>query len=177
MPDGWDWKRHPHGPPSALLPNVGRIPMTSVSRMIPVWDLSWVAMGRPSSWRDSTAPPTSWRAVAYAAGLARRQRSRLLVIHIAAVPALVTLAPVADVAIEGSLDAAAEELRDELESRREWHELNAEFRVERGDVYTGLCRVAETEKVDAVVVGASAQAGHRLVGSLAVRLVKPVDGR
>jgi nucleotide-binding universal stress UspA family protein len=116
--------------------------------------------------------PTSWHAVAYAAGLARRQRSRLLVVHVAAVPALATLAPVADVAIEESLAAAADELRDELESRREWHELNGEFRVERGDVYTGLCRVAEAEKVDAVVVGSSAQAGHRLIGSLAVRLVK-----
>jgi nucleotide-binding universal stress UspA family protein len=116
--------------------------------------------------------PTSWRAVAYAAGLARRQESRLLIVYIAAVPALATLAPVADIAIDESLDAAADALRRELESRREWHTLKAEFRVERGDVFTGLCQVADTEKVDAVIVGASAQAGHRLVGSLAVRLVK-----
>ena len=116
--------------------------------------------------------PTSWRATAYAAGLARRQRSRLLVVHVAAVPALATLAPVADIAIEEGLDAAGDALRRELESRREWHALGAEFRVERGDVFAGLCHVADAEKVDAVVVGASAQAGHRLVGSLAVRLVK-----
>jgi nucleotide-binding universal stress UspA family protein len=116
--------------------------------------------------------PTSWRATAYAAGLARRQQSRLLVVYVAAVPTLATLAPVADVVIEEGLDAAGDALRHELESRREWHAMDAEFRVERGDVFTGLCHVADTEKVDAVVVGASAQAGHRLVGSLAVRLVK-----
>ena len=116
--------------------------------------------------------PTSWRAVAYAAGLARRQESRLLVVYVAAVPVLAALAPVAEIAIEESLDAAAGALRHELESRREWHTLKATFRVERGDVFSGLCQVADTEKVDAVVVGASAQAGHRLVGSLAVRLVK-----
>jgi nucleotide-binding universal stress UspA family protein len=32
--------------------------------------------------------------------------------------------------------------------------------------------VAEERKVDAIVVGASTQAGHRLVGSLATRLVR-----
>jgi nucleotide-binding universal stress UspA family protein len=116
--------------------------------------------------------PTSWRGVAYAAGLARRQRSRLLVVYVAGVPALASLAPMAEVVIEDGLNATAEELRRELESRRGWYELDAEYRVERGDAYTGLCRVADTERVDAVVVGASAQAGHRLVGSLAVRLVR-----
>ena len=41
-----------------------------------------------------------------------------------------------------------------------------------GDPFTELCRIAEEIRADAVVVGASARAAHRLVGSLAVRLVK-----
>jgi nucleotide-binding universal stress UspA family protein len=47
-----------------------------------------------------------------------------------------------------------------------------EFLAVRGDPYTELKRVAEEVRADAVVVGASAKAGHRFVGSLAVRLVK-----
>ena len=41
-----------------------------------------------------------------------------------------------------------------------------------GDPFTELRRIADEIRADAVVVGASSQAGHRLVGSLAVRLVK-----
>jgi len=66
---------------------------------------------------------TSWRAVAYAAGLARRQRSRLLVVYVATAPALASLAPAADVVIKENLDAIADELRGQLASRREWHTL------------------------------------------------------
>ena len=116
--------------------------------------------------------PTSWHAVAYAGGLARRQGSRLLVVFVVGLPAVAAWAPAAGVLLEESMDEAAEDLRRELETHRGWHELDAEFRVERGDAFGGLCRVADAERVDAVVVGASAQAGHRLVGSLAVRLVR-----
>jgi nucleotide-binding universal stress UspA family protein len=35
-----------------------------------------------------------------------------------------------------------------------------------------LARVADESRADAVIVGASAQAGHRLLGSVAVRLVR-----
>jgi nucleotide-binding universal stress UspA family protein len=41
-----------------------------------------------------------------------------------------------------------------------------------GDPFTELCAVAKEIRADAVVVGASAHAAHRFVGSLAVRLVK-----
>ena len=50
--------------------------------------------------------------------------------------------------------------------------LEARFRAERGDAYTELVRIADDERADLVVVGASARAGHRLVGSIAVRLVR-----
>ncbi len=46
------------------------------------------------------------------------------------------------------------------------------FIVAAGDPYHELRRVADEVRADAVVVGASTKAGHRLVGSLAVRLVK-----
>ena len=47
-----------------------------------------------------------------------------------------------------------------------------EFHTFRGDPYNGLVKAADELKADAVVVGASEQAGHRIVGSVAVRLVK-----
>src|SRR5260370_986516 len=62
--------------------------------------------------------------------------------------------------------------------RRRAEEFSREFGVPitfiavRGDPFTELRRVADEIRADAVVVGASTHAGHRLVGSLAVRLVK-----
>lgn len=47
-----------------------------------------------------------------------------------------------------------------------------EFHTFRGDPFNGLVTAADELKADAVVVGASESAGHRIVGSVAVRLVK-----
>jgi nucleotide-binding universal stress UspA family protein len=46
------------------------------------------------------------------------------------------------------------------------------FRAARGDPYTEIGRIADEVHADAIVVGASKHAGHRFVGSLAVRLVR-----
>ena len=50
--------------------------------------------------------------------------------------------------------------------------ITAEFRSVRGDPLTELMRIAEQTRADAVVVGASEHLGHRIVGSLASRLVR-----
>ncbi len=47
-----------------------------------------------------------------------------------------------------------------------------ELVVTKGDPFTELTRLAAQLYADLVVVGASTHAGHRLVGSLAVRLVR-----
>ena len=46
------------------------------------------------------------------------------------------------------------------------------FIAARGDAYREIKRIADETRADAIVVGASAKAGHKLVGSLAVRLVR-----
>jgi nucleotide-binding universal stress UspA family protein len=62
--------------------------------------------------------------------------------------------------------------------RRRAHEYAAVLGVEItfmtavGDPFNELRRIADEVRADAVVVGASAKAGHRFIGSLAVRLVK-----
>ena len=50
--------------------------------------------------------------------------------------------------------------------------LDLEFRAVMGDPWTELNRAATERRADAVVVGASEHAGHRIVGSLATRLVR-----
>lgn len=116
---------------------------------------------------------SSLRATAYAAGLARRQHALLALVYVQPVLAAGAAlgAPVAETtdAIAQDLIAqirlAAEQVKDIFEVRWEFHTF-------RGDPYNGLVRAADELKADAVVVGASEQAGHRLVGSVAIRLVK-----
>ena len=52
-----------------------------------------------------------------------------------------------------------------------WH-IHAEFISADGDPYTVITGIAHDVSADAIVVGASTRLGHRIAGSLAVRLVK-----
>ncbi|WFB11043.1 universal stress protein [Streptomyces sp. LX-29] len=116
---------------------------------------------------------SSWRAAAYAAGLARRQHALLAVVY---VQPLLTAgaalgAPVAE-ATEGVAEELMTEIKASVERLRGVFEVRWEFHTFAGDPYNGLVTAADELKADAVVVGASEQAGHRIVGSVAVRLVK-----
>ncbi|HTZ43446.1 MAG TPA: universal stress protein [Jatrophihabitans sp.] len=115
--------------------------------------------------------PTSMRAAAWAAGMARRQRSQLVVTFVAADTAA-ALAPQYAVDVQQALDQLSEQLRAEVTASAAQFGIAIEFIAAHGDPYGEICRLAHRNRVDAVVVGASAQAGHRLVGSLAVRLVR-----
>ncbi|WP_043486280.1 MULTISPECIES: universal stress protein [Streptomyces] len=116
---------------------------------------------------------SSWRAASYAAGLARRQRALLAVVYVQPVLA-------AGAALGASVAQTTEQVAEELiqEIRRATEQLRGVFEVRwefhtfRGDPYNGLVQAADELKADAVVVGASEQAGHRFVGSVAIRLVK-----
>ncbi|WP_437073796.1 universal stress protein [Streptomyces sp. enrichment culture] len=116
---------------------------------------------------------SSLRAAAYAAGLARRQRSLLAVVYVQpVVPAGAALGlPVAEATEEIAEDLVAQ-IREAAERLKGVSEVRWEFHTFRGDPYGGLARAADELKADAVVVGASERAGHRLVGSVAIRLVK-----
>lgn len=118
---------------------------------------------------------SSLRAAAYAAGLARRQNSLLAVVYVqpltTASTALGGPANEAE-ATEEIAQTLARQFREATESVKGVFDLRWEFHTFRGDPYTGLVRAADELKADAVVVGASEKAGHRLVGSVAVRLVR-----
>jgi nucleotide-binding universal stress UspA family protein len=115
---------------------------------------------------------TSMRAGAYASGLARRQQSRLVVIYVASGSSLARMAPGGALAIQQTLDEISEGLRREVMAGAARVGVRAEFIATQGDPLTELARIADEVHADGVVVGASEKAGHRLVGSLAGRLVR-----
>jgi nucleotide-binding universal stress UspA family protein len=116
---------------------------------------------------------SSLRAAAYAFGLARRQGALLAIVYVQPVLAAGAAlgAPVAD-ATEEIAEGLVAQVRDAMERIKGVFDVRWEFHTFRGDPYNGLVKAADDLKADAVVVGASEQAGHRIVGSVAVRLVK-----
>ncbi|MFS0693079.1 universal stress protein [Streptomyces nitrosporeus] len=116
---------------------------------------------------------SSMRAAAYAAGLARRQNAVLTLVYVQ--PVMATGAamgvPVADATGEVA-EGLVNEIRSSAERLKDIWNVRWEFHTFRGDPYNGLVSAADELKADAVVVGASESAGHRFVGSVAVRLVK-----
>jgi nucleotide-binding universal stress UspA family protein len=117
--------------------------------------------------------PASWRAAAYAGGLARRQNALLALVY---VQPNMMVADAYGVAIAEATAQIAEQLKNQIEAQIE--RLRGVFHVRwtflttTGDPYHGLVAVAEQLKADSVVVGASERYGMRVVGSVAVRLVK-----
>ena len=118
---------------------------------------------------------TSLRAGWYAAGLARRQGAKVTIVFVAPVAPLGAATPggaeLAAVQRE-SVRQTADDLRRRVAEGAAELGISISFIVAEGDAYAEIRRIADEIRADAVVVGASAKAGHRLIGSLAVRLVR-----
>jgi nucleotide-binding universal stress UspA family protein len=115
---------------------------------------------------------SSLRAGSYAAGLARRQGAQVIILFVHTQPGagilnagLIEVHRQAQADLVTELRADAERWADVLGVRFTFHE-------RRGNPYLELVRLADELRVDAVVIGASMRSGHRLVGSLAARLVR-----
>jgi nucleotide-binding universal stress UspA family protein len=118
---------------------------------------------------------TSLRAASYAAGLARRQRARLVAVYVAPTPALGAASPAgASIVAAGmqATDEVAASLRERAEDAAKDLGISVTFITARGDAYHEIKRIAAETRADAIIVGSSMQAGHKLIGSLAVRLVR-----
>jgi nucleotide-binding universal stress UspA family protein len=119
---------------------------------------------------------TSLRAGAYAAGLARRQGARLVCVYVEQLSAIYGAAAGAGAGVIAAEGEALSEVAADLRHRAEEYAVvlgvQITFVTARGDPFSELRRVADEVRADAVIVGASTKAGHRFVGSLAVRLVK-----
>jgi nucleotide-binding universal stress UspA family protein len=117
----------------------------------------------------------SLRAAAYAVGVCRRQGSRLVVVY-AREPGG-GLASMMDTT--GVASTAALRHQDDVErmlrgSRALAHAdgVRVDLVVRTGDPYQVLSEAAHEVRADGVVVGSSTSIGHRIAGSLAVRLVR-----
>ncbi|CAG7647298.1 universal stress protein [Actinacidiphila bryophytorum] len=119
---------------------------------------------------------SSWRAAAYAVGLARRQDALLVMVHVLPVHPTAMLAGLSWMLAADDL-AVARQLRHRVAvglagtlghpaPRWEFHILRA------ADVVAGLAETADAMRADTVVIGASRGLRHRLFGSPGVRLVK-----
>jgi len=118
---------------------------------------------------------TSLRAASYAAGLARRQGASVTAVFVAPLASLGAATPGGAGLVSAQREALgqmAEDLRRRAGEAARDLGIAITFIAAEGDAYTEIRRIADEIRADAVVVGASAHAGHRLVGSLAVRLVR-----
>ena len=118
----------------------------------------------------------SMRAAAFAAGTARRQGARLVAVYVregsgAWSPGVDMGGHLAAMAVEAQ-DGIEAEVRRELLDPRFADGLAVELVVRRGDPLREIAAVAGEAGADAVVVGASTTLAHRVVGSIAVRLVR-----
>lgn len=112
---------------------------------------------------------TSWHALHYAFGLARRQRGAVLAIF--AFTSIAswngTFGPVwyTGEELAGQLGAAVVALSEE-------HQVAAEFLHVQRDPVLCLVEVAAARRADAIIVGASKALSHRLLGSKAARTIR-----
>jgi nucleotide-binding universal stress UspA family protein len=115
---------------------------------------------------------TSLRAAAYAVGLARRQGSTLIALFVIPTNSMAAGMAMSAGAVIQAHHETAEQLRDQIAAAMERIGVSIVFVERQGNPYLELVRTADEMRVDAVVVGASMQSGHKLVGSLAGRLVR-----
>jgi len=117
----------------------------------------------------------SLRAAAYAVGVCRRQGGRLVVVYVrepgGGVASLMDTTGAASVAVAEHQDAVERALRDPR-ALADARGVPVQIVVRTGDPYQVLSAVAHEVRADSLVVGSSASIGHRIAGSLAVRLVR-----
>ena len=121
---------------------------------------------------DST---TSNRAGWYAAGVARREGARLVAVFVSPIAGLAAAGPTGAalaVARDEAFRTTAADMAQRAQAMASELGISITFMTARGDPFGEIRRIADEVRADAIVVGASAHAGHRFVGSLAVRLVR-----
>jgi nucleotide-binding universal stress UspA family protein len=118
---------------------------------------------------------TGLRAAAYTAGLTRRQGTRMIAVYVAPIAGM-ALASSAGPSVLVAESQAHDEIAKDLAARADTMArdlgISVTFVSAHGDPYHEITRIASETRADAIVVGASLKAGHRLMGSLAVRLVR-----
>lgn len=109
---------------------------------------------------------TSWRAVYYALGRARRENSTAIAVNVM---------PVAVAGVGAGCAAlvdAGSEMGTQIESLAREYDVDARFESVVGDPAGALLRLASEYQADGIVVGASKALVHKIFGSIASRAVR-----
>ena len=115
---------------------------------------------------------TSLRAAAYAAGLARRQGSDLIALFVHTPGAMAAMRPESVVGMSATNAETARQLRQAIADNAERIGVRVSLIEREGDPAIEIAKAADELRVDAVVVGASTQVGHRFIGALGIHLIK-----
>ena len=120
---------------------------------------------------------TSWNALSWACGEARRLRGRAVAVFVSssagsglAAPALTGAVPFDCGWNDSMATGHADTLRRELECYAAGHDVDLTFVHTDGDAVSELLRLATVLHADQIVVGRSMKSRHRLAGSLGRRL-------
>jgi universal stress protein A len=119
----------------------------------------------------------SEKAFTWALAMAERWRSRLLLLHVVPQPSyppmlMGTYFNVAE--FEASLRADAEAQAKEFLGKTGHKPVPVDVKVLMGEPFGDICRVAEEEKADLIIMGSHGRTGlgHVLLGSVAERVVR-----
>ncbi len=121
--------------------------------------------------------PASFHAAAWAAGLARRERARLVLVYVETVGGVAYWSPMGVAVASEAAESLVEELRQEVVTYLQGIDVNWDFVHHRGDPAVGLEQVAEQYRADLIVVGRSRRRGGLLgtvPATLVVEAVRPV---
>jgi nucleotide-binding universal stress UspA family protein len=117
---------------------------------------------------------TAWHALAWACGHARRAGCPVLAVYVSTSGYWDRVIPNADasVAAATAADAAAQQLRAEVEQTTAGFGVRVNFVHRHGDPARELVTAAREHGADLLVVGTSAQLLHRVAGSLPGKLAR-----
>jgi universal stress protein A len=119
----------------------------------------------------------SEKAFSWALAMAEKWRSRLLLLHVVPMPnyppmLMGTYFNVAE--FEASLRADAEARVKEFAGKPRGRTVQVDTQVVIGEPFGDICRIAEQEQVDLIIMGSHGRTGlgHVLLGSIAERVVR-----
>jgi nucleotide-binding universal stress UspA family protein len=117
----------------------------------------------------------SEKALNWALTMAEQWRSHLYLCHVIPQPSYPSMLAGADlVEFETQLRSTAETQLHDLKSKQQSHGVPIDIRVVIGEPFHDICRVAEEERIDLIVMGTHGRTGvrHALLGSVAERVVR-----
>jgi nucleotide-binding universal stress UspA family protein len=113
---------------------------------------------------------TSWRALYYAYGLARRQHSTVIAVFV--ITTLPDFAGTTMTLADQTTALIADELRPTIEGLAADYGVRTTFISLTGDPVTTLAKLAAQHRADALIIGASHAFLHRVLGSKSLRAVR-----